>query len=340
MEKDPLTYAYGAQQGRVPLSITVFNKSHAYVLGHETLQDFPYRHGDYVELIQNVDLGSTPLLTFAADIMQPDLPTERTVSGHYVGETWVPTAYLWRGNAFGAFAPFVYSQIYAPFSIGAGDTLRVRINNGSGLVTKDVVFVGGDYSASELVAELNSKLDGEAVASVYGTDLDYSRVKIAAVGTGNTASIEIRSAVGSDANDHLDFHKKIGSVPYPDTAFYGGDDLTLLVAPHGNFTAADVNQPLSITGASNPFNNTCTSIIKVLSATQVLLADSLFAETAGFAAVIPGCLWEFSVLIDTWKALSIIRPPSRRVYANNFSVNVSKLTGTHPVTFRLELITA
>lgn len=343
-EKGPLAYGYGDQQGRIaPLGIRLFDGEWQYALGHGALTKHRYVQGDYIEITQANVLLDAFMLRFTATIQQPAMPQTRDVSGHYVGLSWIPTATLKQSHIYAPFQPYTWTKIRAPYSVTAGDVLRISINNGSGASNYDATLTGGLYTAAQLATEIDTALGANGFAEVLGTELDDLRVKVGAAATGKTASIEIKTYTPNpliDANNHLDFHKKIASTPYPDTAIYGGDDLAAIIAPDAIFTEADVGLPLRVTGATVPANNFINSIDAILDQETVILHEPVVTEGVGFAAEIVGSLWEFSVRIGTWKGLTLLLDRNRTLYTDDLAINTSKFTGYHDLKFRLELVSA
>jgi hypothetical protein len=126
---------------------------------------------------------------------------------------------------------------------------------------------------------------------------------------------------------------------YDTRVFYGGDDLSAIIAPDADFTAADAELPIRITGASHPGNNFVNFISSVQSASLAILRYAVVDEPVGFDAVILGALWKAEILIDDVMQFSVIGERDKTTLTNDIAVNVSKLTGTHKVGFRLELVT-
>jgi hypothetical protein len=119
---------------------------------------------------------------------------------------------------------------------------------------------------------------------------------------------------------------------------YGGDDLSAIIAPDANFTEADSELPVRISGATNPGNNIVNFILSVQSPTLAILQYAVVDEVEGFDAVILGALWKASIRIDDSEVFSTLGERDRKLLTNDIAVNVSKLSGLHKVGFRLELV--
>lgn len=71
-----------------------------------------------------------------------------------------------------------------------------------------------------------------------------------------------------------------------------GDGLSAIVTLASFFTGLDLKRVVRISGAVNPANNGDFTIVSIKSATAAILAQNVVAEAAGFAALMPGYLWE------------------------------------------------
>lgn len=141
------------------------------------------------------------------------------------------------------------------------------------------------------------------------------------------------------ANDETgNFLSGTDGVYQPRTA-YGGDDLSAIIAPEGDFSEADVGLPIKIAGASHPINNFVNFITSVQSPSLAILRFGVVTETPGFDAYVLGALWDFEIRIDDTLCYSASGEHGKLLLTNDIAVNVSKLTGEHRVRFRLVLST-
>lgn len=125
---------------------------------------------------------------------------------------------------------------------------------------------------------------------------------------------------------------------YETRTFYGGDDLSAIIAPDGHFTEADSGLPIKIYNAANPLNNFINFIVSVQSPEVAVLRYAVVDEGPGFDALVVGAEWQFSVFVDVETQYAITPERGRPLYTHDIAVNVSKLTGTHRIGFRLELL--
>jgi len=127
---------------------------------------------------------------------------------------------------------------------------------------------------------------------------------------------------------------------YDTRVAYGGDDLSAIIAPDADFSAADAELPIRITGATSPGNNIVNFILSVQSPTLAILRYAVVDEPVGFDAAILGALWKASIRVDDSEVFSTFGERDRKLLTNDIAVNVSKLSGLHKVGFRLELVTS
>lgn len=349
-EKNPFIHAYGESQGRrAPSGWIATDGQYTYVLGDENLSVYDFLFNDYVEVKQDLDLAGINLLRVDSRIIQPLMPVERNVA---VDSGLVHTATLQRGEVLAsvnlrdnvaatAVNPGSETQLKEPYSLLAGSVLRIEVD-GSG--DFDITFPASppvmDLTAAEVVTILNDALTLGAVPAVaqVGWDADDPTVIITADSTGQAATFEVKDYPGVDANEKLGFFQKTARPLATDTKIYGGDSISAILAPDAEFSLADLGLPLRITGATaDPGNNVTNHIAAILDVDKAMLRLPVTAEPTGFDADIRACLWEISLFVDGTEVFSKKIQSDKTVDTNDIAANVSKLTGTYEVLFRMKL---
>lgn len=125
---------------------------------------------------------------------------------------------------------------------------------------------------------------------------------------------------------------------YDTRTFYGGDNLSAIIAPDGALTDADAGLPIKIYNAVNPINNFVNFITTVQSSEVATLRYAIVDEGPGFDAAIVGAEWRATVYVDSTVQYTIVPERGRALYTHDIAVNVSKLTGMHRLGFKLELL--
>lgn len=126
---------------------------------------------------------------------------------------------------------------------------------------------------------------------------------------------------------------------YETRTFYGADDLSAIVALDADFVASDAGLHLEISGCTtHPANNGTNYIESVQSPTLAILKHPILEEPVGFDAKLYGAAWKMSILVDDAVQFSTLGQRGKKVLTNDVAVNVSKLSGTHKLAFRLELV--
>lgn len=329
--RNPLVAYQGEVQGRmVPLtSYGPVDGAYVYVLGSETLQVHDYAEGAFVAIDQDLDMSGIDVIRFAFGMKQPStMPEERVISGNPASAT------LRASGVYPDFHPFVVSKVKSSFKVPKGAKLVVEVDGGG---NQTVVFPetpSTGHTPGGLCGILNAQLTG-AAASITG-DEDDPTVTLTAASQGAGASLEVKDYGGpeGDANDNIAFSQKVGSP----SAYYGRDALYAIIAPDGALTQADVGRTVELNGCTTAANNMCNRIMAVLDdGVTGILHYQVAAEAAGFTAKLLGYLWTMSVSIDDqiyWQS-EFFRGCD--VKTEDLAINVSKLSGTHKLTFRLEL---
>lgn len=336
-EYNGLQFQYGRKQGRLQTKgFTPTDGLYAYVLGSEDQDVVELETGDYVEVSQSLDLTSVNVIRVDSKILQPVMPEEREVVGFTLKKTEVLDHYdWWTGLYAKAIHPAAVTAREADYVIPENTRLRVSVNGGA---DQDILFpaVESELSASEVADIINAQITGaQAKATSDGT-----KVILAGTSTGRYATIEVKK-VGTgwfddeDTNSYLRFRDTAYSV-----VNYGGDDSSALISTTDYFSEADIGLLTNIDGATNPSNNAQRYIIAVPDAKTAVLSDDVVTEIAGFTTTIYGALWQAIVYIDSDEATSILVSANKSVTTNDLCANVSKVTGSHQVTFRLELLGA
>lgn len=336
-EYNGLQFQYGRKQGRLKTKgFTPTDGLYAYVLGSEDIDSVELETGDYVEISQSIDLTSTNVIRVDSKILQPTMPEERVVVGLSLKKTEVLSHYdWWTGLYAKAIHPAAVTSREANYVIPENTRLRVSVNGGA---DQDILFPAeeSELTASEVVDIINAQITGAQAK----TTSDGTKVILAGTGTGRYATLEIKK-VGAgwfddeDANSYLRFRDTSYSV-----VNYGGDDSSALVSLTDYFAESDIGLLTNIDGATNPSNNAQRYIIAVPDAKTAVLSDNAVTEVAGFTTTIYGALWRAIVYIDSDEATSVIVSSDKSVTTNDLCANVSKVTGSHQVTFRLELLGA
>jgi hypothetical protein len=351
-EKNPFIHAYGESQGRqTPGGWTATDGDFVYVLGDENLATFDFFFNDYVEVKQDLDLAGINMLRVDSRIIQPAMPVERNVA---VNPSLVHTAVLQRGHVTQSLNlrtntlayqvnPGSETQLKEPYSLPANAVLRIEVDGGGDF---DIAFPASPpvmtLTAAEIVTIINDALTLGAVPAEarVGWDADDPTVIITADSTGKTATFEVKDYPGPspDANVSLGFFQKVARPLATDTKIYGGDDLSAIDAPDAHFTLADLGLPLRVTGATaDPGNNITNHIAAILEPSVAVLKLPVTAEPVGFDAEIRACLWEISLHVDGTEVFAKQISSNRTVDTNDIAANVSKLTGSYEVLFRLKL---
>lgn len=352
---NPLLHKYAYTQGRVlPTGWVPADGEYVFVLGDESCGNYLYTFDDHVEIKQDLDLDGFKFLRVDSRIVQPTMPAARNIA---VDGEGVHTATLQYGHILqsldlrtnaeaSSVHPGSETGLKEPYSIIADSVLRIEVDGGGDV---DIAFPSSPpvltLTAAEVVTVINAALTSGGVAAVaqVGHDVYDPTVIITANSTGNTATFEVKDYPGpeDDANDRLGFFQKVARPLATDTKIYGGDTLSAIIAPNANFTIADVGQPVIVTGATpGSGNNVTNHIISVLNASRAVLKIPVADEAAGFDAAIVACLWELSLHVDGTQVLARQVESNRTVDTNDIAANVSKLTGTHEVLFRLQLRSA
>ena len=350
-QNNPFIHAYGARQGRIqPTGWTPTDGEYVYVLGDEDLASYDFRFTDYVEVSQDLDLTGVNMLRVDSRIVQPTMVVTRNVA---INAALASTATLKRGEILESLNlrtnslavqvnPGSETQLKEPFNILAGSYLRVEVDGGGDV---DIQFPASPpvlaLTAAEVVARINTGLGATAALAQVGHDTTDPSVIITADSTGMLATFEVKDYPGLDANDQLGFFQKTARPISTDTAIYGGDDLSAILAPDANFAAVDIGLPLKIIGATtDPDNNSTNRIAAVLNATTATLCTQITNEPVGFDANILASLWAISLHVSGTEVFSKQVSSNKTVDTDDIAANVSKLTGTHEVLFRLQLLAA
>jgi hypothetical protein len=322
---------------------------YVYVLGDEDQAVYDFLYNDFVETKQDLDLTGIKFLRIDSRIIQPSMPVERNIAQD---ESLAYTATLKRGEVLEhldlrtnteatAVHPGSETQLKEPFNVVASSYLRIEVD-GAGDV--DIQFPTSppvmELTAQEVVTILNDALTLGAVPALaqVGHDTSDPTVIITADSTGKSATFEVKDYPGVDANDGLQFFQKVARPIATDTKIYGGDDLSAIIAPDARLTDVDLGLPLRITGATaDPGNNVTNHLAAILSPSRGVLRLAVTDEPAGFDAVIRACLWEISILVNSIQVFSKQIQSDRTVDTSDIAANVSKLTGTYEVLFRLRL---
>lgn len=350
-----LLHKYAHTQGRVrPTGWVPADGEYVFVLGDVAHAEYLYTFDDHVEVKQDLDLNGTKYLRVDSRIEQPVMPVARNLA---VDGEGTHTATLQYGHILqsldlrtnaeaSAVHPGSETGLKEPYSIIAGSVLRIEVDGGGNV---DITFPSSPpvllLPAADVVTIINTALTAGGVAALaqVGHDVYDPTVIITANSTGNTATFEVKSYPGpeDDANDRLGFFQKVARPLATDTKIYGGDALSAIIAPNADFTAADVGLPVFISGATpGSGNNVTNHITSVLSASRAVLKLPVADESVGFDAAIVPCLWELSLHVDGAQVLAKQISSNRTVDTNDIAANVSKLTGTHEVLFRLQLRSA
>jgi hypothetical protein len=346
-ERNPLTNRFGLSQGRLKPSTfrCLDGGEYAFILGDELQNPVDVNIGDNILVKQDLDLTGVDVIRVDLGFLQPlTMPEARDVAGHNPGTGYIYTASLVKANVFPASLfperighPKTFNAIKQPYAIVAGSTLRVAIDG----VNEDIVFaVGGSKTAQEVVTVING-LATNFTASVENSPAD-PYILLTADGSNYPENIEVVTIPGNpdlDANTELGFYQKVARPLASNTAIYGGDNLSAISGVDCLFTTADLYKPIEITGAVNVSNNGYNRVIHILSNGSIgVLEDEVIAEGPGFSAELIGALWKFSILVGTWTGFSTTFWRGAQILSNDIAVNVSKMTGTNTVTFKLELI--
>lgn len=124
----------------------------------------------------------------------------------------------------------------------------------------------------------------------------------------------------------------------------GGSPGNRIVKEKG-FTTDDLGQLVTVTGATHGGNNTTMRIVGLADPVTAYVDKTLTTEgpKAAITATQIGLRWKVSMLIDvsgtpTELARVVQSNNEQGFYRKDLSMNVSKLTGSHTVYFRLTLI--
>jgi hypothetical protein len=328
-EKTPLSYDYSIGQGRLePTVVNTFDGKWMYILGHVAQIPYDLLYGDYIEISQDLDLTSINTVWASANIIQPNIQAGRSLVD----------AELKRSEVLPVSQPTTYSKIVGHFNIPAGSKLRIEVD-GTGDVDAEFT-TGGIYTAAEAATIIDAAITGSNGESYASGDSGSEVVYIRSKSTGIGATIEVKTypGPGDDANDRMDFHKKVARPLVTDTKIYGGDDLSAIIAAGANFTEADIGLPVQISGAATPGNNFVNHIAGIVDSETAILKYSIVDEPPGFSAVIASSLWKFSLHIDSWEAASVLLDRSRELMTTDIAANVSKIETTATVKLRMELL--
>jgi hypothetical protein len=224
------------------------------------------------------------------------------------------------GGTFTRSLRFPLGPIVREIAGDAADTLTVS--------TKRVHLVNGNFTAPDIGRQL--KITGSA-----SINNGYPYIK--ALFGPQDAELE-PGPLADETGPFLLSSKKDGL--YDPRVAYGGDDLSAIIAPDGNFTEADAGLPLRIAGATNPINNFVNFITSVQDSNTAILKYGVASEGPGFDAFIVGALWKAEVRIDTTLCYSHTPDNGKKLLTNDIAVNVSKLSGVHRVKFAISLVSA
>jgi len=129
---------------------------------------------------------------------------------------------------------------------------------------------------------------------------------------------------------------------YSPRVAYGADDLSGMKTSTDFFTVDDWGLPVLISGAMHEVNNggnRIDSVQEVTGAPNVaLLHNGVTGEGSGFTAKVLGARWKCHVTVDNTSYFSYIPVKGRTSMTNDIAVNVSKLSGTHRIGFKMELL--
>jgi hypothetical protein len=110
-------------------------------------------------------------------------------------------------------------------------------------------------------------------------------------------------------------------------------------------TQADIGQFITVTGSSHGGNNTTMRIVGIADPITAYVDKTLITEgpRSTITATQLGLRWKLSLLVDvsstpTEMSRVIQSYNEQGFYRNDLSMNVSKMTGSHTVYFRLTLI--
>lgn len=332
-ERTAFDYNYGLSQGRLaPQLFRTTDGRYGYVLGSEYNSRLDFSLDDYIEISQSFDLTGKSLLRFDGKIAQPQMPQARDLPAECTLKyTEVIPRYDMRTQTTAtAVHPGTETRLKERYSIPVGAILRVNVD---GTGNQDITFSSVDtLTAQQVVNVINATITG-ALAQV-GPDSTDKTVVLTSNSTGRSASIQVvsHSAPAGDANDRLQFMQRSPAGPY-----YGGDDLSAILAPSGTFSSADTLALVNLSSTVNPENEGVNQIMAVYNDQTAILKSAVVTESAGFIAQIVGGLWKAKVLIDDEVAATFLVDRSRTLTSNDFAVNVSKLTGSHKVALRWQI---
>lgn len=117
------------------------------------------------------------------------------------------------------------------------------------------------------------------------------------------------------------------------------------IVKQAGVTQADLGQLVTITGATHGGNNTTVRIVGIADSVTAYVDKTLTTEgpRSTLHATQLGLRWKLSLLVDvsstpTEQARVVQSYNEQGFYRNDLSMNVSKLSGTHIIYFRLTLI--
>lgn len=224
------------------------------------------------------------------------------------------------GGSFTRSLRFPLGSLSRLITPDAGDSLTAS--------TRRVHLVNGGFTAPDIGRQL--KITGSS-----SVNNGYPFIK-ALFGPQDA---ELEPGPGADESGEFLLASKRDGV-YEPRVSYGGDDLSAIIAPDGNFTEEDAGLPLRIQGASEPLNNFVNFISSVQSATTAILKYGVVSEGPGFDAYIVGALWKMEVRIDDTLCYTHTPANGKQLLTNDIAVNVSKLSGDHRVKFAMSLVSA
>lgn len=204
----------------------------------------------------------------------------------------------------------------------SSDTLTAATGNNCHLVN-------GGFTALDVGRQI--KISGsESVNNYY----PYIKTRY------NATDVELEPAPGANESGHSFLLSAKRDGIYEPRVAYGGDDLSAIIAPDGNFTEEDAGLPLRVAGATNLLNNFVNLIESVQDEHTAILKYGVISEGPGFDAYIVGALWKAEIRIDTTLCYQHTPSHGKQLLTNDIAVNVSKLAGVHRVKFAMSLVSA
>jgi hypothetical protein len=117
------------------------------------------------------------------------------------------------------------------------------------------------------------------------------------------------------------------------------------IVKQAGVTQADIGQFVTISGCTNGGNNTTVRIVGIADSVTAYVDKVLVTEgpRSTITATQLGLRWKLSLLVDisgtpTEMARVVQSYDEQGFYRNDLSMNVSKMTGSHTIYFRLTLI--